>query len=135
MITQKTKPQKSTIKNDKESRADEFLDPETKKFKEGNPGGGRPEGTKNFSTLMDEAVDEIAKANKITKSEVWQILIKRGYSEAKDGNYPFYKDLLDRYFGKAHDVFEGDPNNPLIVEISEIIAKKRGIKRNENKKE
>ena len=96
---------------------------------------GRPEGTKNFSTLMDEAVDEIAKANNINKSEVWQILIKRGYSEAKDGNYPFYKDLLDRYFGKAHDVFEGDPNNPLIVEISEIIAKKRGIKRNENKKE
>ena|SRR3990167_3944565 len=96
---------------------------------------GRPQGSKSFTTLMDEAVEEISKANNISKGEVWQILIKRGYSEAKDGNYPFYKDLLDRYFGKAHDVFEGDPNNPLIVEISEIIAKKRGIKRNENKKE
>jgi len=85
---------------------------------------GRPEGSKNFSTLMDTAVKEIAKVNKITEGEVWQILIKRGYSEAKGGNYPFYKDLLDRYFGKARDVFEGDPNNPLVVQISEIIAKK-----------
>jgi len=66
----------------------------------GNP-EGRPEGTKNFSTLMDEAVKEIAKINKITEGEVWQVLIKRGYSEAKDGNYMFYKDLLDRYYGKA----------------------------------
>jgi hypothetical protein len=98
-ITRTQKQKKSTNKNDEKS----YTDPITGKFKEGNPGGGRPEGTKNFSTLMDEAVEEIAKANNISKSEVWQILIKRGYSEAKDGNYPFYKDLLDRYFGKAQD--------------------------------
>ena len=71
----------------------------------GNP-DGRPEGTKNFSTLMDEAVKEIAALNKISVAEVWQVLIKRGYSEAKDGNYPFFKDLFDRYYGKAKDVFE-----------------------------
>src|SRR3990167_3003113 len=64
---------------------------------------GRPQGSKSFTTLMDEAVEEISKANNISKGEVWQILIKRGYSEAKDGNYPFYKDLLDRYFGKAQE--------------------------------
>jgi len=68
---------------------------------EGGP--GKPVGTKSFSTLMDEAVKEIAKMNKISVGEVWQVLIKRGYSEAKDGNYMFYKDLLDRYYGKAQD--------------------------------
>ena len=91
-----------------------------------NPEGLKP-GTKQFSTLMDEAVKEIAKANKLTEGEVWQVLIKRGYSEAKDGSYPFYKDILDRYYGKAVDIFGGDPDNPLIVQISETIAKKREI--------
>lgn len=68
---------------------------------EGGP--GHPLGQKNFSTLMDETVKEIAKINKISTGEVWQILIKRGYSEAKNGNFPFYKDILDRYFGKAKE--------------------------------
>ena len=80
--------------------------------------GGRPQGSKDFKTLMDEAVESIAKANNLPESEVWQVLIKRGYSEAKDGNYPFFKDLLDRYYGKAHDVFEGDPKKPIIIQIS-----------------
>ncbi len=62
--------------------------------------GGRPQGSKDFKTLMDEAVESIAKANNLPEGEVWQVLIKRGYSEAKDGNYLFYKDILDRYFGK-----------------------------------
>lgn len=63
-----------------------------------NP-NGRPPGTKNFSTLMDDVVKDLAKANKITEGEVWQILIKKGYSEASKGKFQFYKDILDRYFG------------------------------------
>jgi len=65
----------------------------------GNP-AGRPKGTKNFSTLMDLAVKDISKANKITEDQVWQVLIKKGYSEASRGNFQFYKDILDRYFGE-----------------------------------
>jgi len=80
-----------------------------KKGQSGNP-KGKPVGTKSFSTLMDTAVKEIAKVNKITEGEVWQVLIKRGYSEAKDGNYLFFKDLLDRYYGKAPDIIKGEFN-------------------------
>lgn len=93
-ITQKTKQSKSPEATGKKQ------DTRFKKGQSGNP-DGRPQGSKNFSTLMDEAVKEIAKLNKISTAEVWQVLIKRGYSEAKDGNYMFFKDLMDRYWGKA----------------------------------
>lgn len=67
---------------------------------------GLQEGTKQFKTIMDETVADIAKQNNLSKGEVWKVLIKRGYSEAKDGNYSFYKDILDRYFGKATENVE-----------------------------
>lgn len=76
----------------------------TTRFKKGHKAmGGRPLGSKDFKTLMDEAVKSIAKINNLPEGEVWQVLIKRGYSEAKDGNYLFYRDILDRYYGKAKD--------------------------------
>lgn len=94
----------SNLQTTKQSKSPENSgkkqDTRFKKGQSGNP-KGKPKGTKCFSTLMDEAVKEIAKLNKITTGEVWQVLLKRGYSEAKDGNYPFYKDILDRYYGKA----------------------------------
>ncbi len=62
---------------------------------------GRPEGSKNFSSLMDEMVKEIAIERKISEAEVWGILIKKGYTEAEKGNYLYFRDILDRYFGKA----------------------------------
>ena len=98
-ITQTTKQSKSSEISGKKH------DTRWKKGQSGNP-KGKPVGTKSFSTLMDIAVKEIAKLNKITESEVSQVLIKRGYSEAKDGNYPFFKDLLDRYYGKAKENFD-----------------------------
>lgn len=97
----------------------------------GNPegkGAGRPLGSKDFKTLMDEAVKEIAAKNKISTAEVWQVLIKRGYSEAKDGNYPFYKDLLDRYYGKPKEFLEHSGE----IEFIELDDKKyRNIARRE----
>ena len=100
---QETKPLKSpknTGKIQVRSEKGQFV-----KGVSGNP-KGKPQGSKSFSTLMDEAVKEIAKLNKISPAEVWQVLIKRGYSEAKDGNYPFFKDIFDRYYGKAMERFK-----------------------------
>ena len=61
---------------------------------------GRPKGTVGFKTIVDRAIKDIAKKNNIKESDAWDILIKRAYSEAKDGDYQFYRDLMDRYFGK-----------------------------------
>ena len=65
-----------------------------------NP-NGRPKGSRDFATDFDEAVEEIAKENNMTKSEVRKLLFKVAYKEAKNGNYSFYKDIHDRVYGTA----------------------------------
>lgn len=85
---------------------------------------GKPQGTKHFNSLMDEAVKDIARINKIPESEVWQILIKKGYAEAKNGNYPFFKDLLDRYFGKPKERIGFGIDDESVGEVEIKIIKK-----------
>ena len=65
----------------------------------GNP-LGKPRGTNNFETDFDEAVDEIAKDNGMTRSEARKLLLKVAYKNAKEGNYSFYKDIHDRIYCK-----------------------------------
>ncbi len=67
-----------------------------------NP-NGRPLGSRDFATDFDEVVDDLAKENKMTKSEVRKLLLKVAYKNAKDGNYSFYKDIHDRIYGTAQD--------------------------------
>jgi len=98
--TQEKKQKKLPNSNGKKSV---YNDSKTGQFVEGNPGGGRPLGSKNFATDFDEVVEEIAKANNISTSDARKILIKKAYSEAKSGQFPFYKDIMDRYYGKAQD--------------------------------
>jgi len=79
------------------------------KFVEGHTKlGGRTFGSKNFSRDFDEVIEEIALVNKISQSEARKILIKKAYVQAKDGNFPFYKDILDRYYGKPTEYIEAD---------------------------
>lgn len=89
--------------------------------------GGMELGFKSFKVLMDETVKEIAKMNDKPEAEIWKVLTRVGYSEAKDGNYLFYRDILDRYYGKPVETFRGDPNSPLIVQISKEVAEKNDI--------
>jgi succinylglutamate desuccinylase len=71
-------------------------------FKVGHPKlGGKALGTRNFETDFDEAVEEIAKENGMTKSEARKLLLKVAFKQAKDGNFNFYKDIHDRIYGKA----------------------------------
>lgn len=65
-----------------------------------NPEGKSP-GTNNFETDFNDAVKEIAELNKITPSEARKILFKVAFSEARKGNYNFYRDIIDRIYGKA----------------------------------
>lgn len=65
-----------------------------------NP-NGRPKGSNNFETDFDEAVEEIAKENGMTRSEARKLLLKVAFKNAKEGNYSFYKDIHDRIYGQA----------------------------------
>jgi len=75
------------------------------RFKKGytaNP-DGRPKGSRNFSTLWKKAVKNIAESQKeeLDPEQVELILIKKAYQKASDGHFKFYKDIMDRVFGKA----------------------------------
>lgn len=83
---------------------------------------GRPVGTRNFQTDFDEVVEEIAKANNITNSEARKILIKKAYGEAKDGNFQYYKDIVERVYGKVPDNLNVGGN--LVINIEKEVAEK-----------
>jgi len=92
------------------------------RWKPGESGNlkGRPKGHRNFKTIFEEAAKEVAEVLKLGKKpDAVQIeLVKRGIKEGLSGNYPFYKDLTERLFGKVQekvDVTSG--GNPIDREI------------------
>jgi len=90
-------------------------------FTKGDPNinrEGRPLGSRDFATDFDEAVDEIAKDNKITRSEARKVLFKVAYKEAKNGSYPFYKDIHDRIYGTAVNKIESNSNLDIKVDVT-----------------
>lgn len=76
-------------------------------FVKGDPNinrDGRPKGSKkekSFIEFYDEICQELAKENKMDVEDVKRIIYKVGYKQAKNGNYQFYKDILDRTHGQA----------------------------------
>lgn len=79
-------------------------------FKKGNPGGGRPKGTRDFKTIFEIAARQVAqKLNLGEEPDVVQTeIVKRGIREGLGGNFSFYKDLVDRLYGKVPDKIEAD---------------------------
>ena len=99
MSEEKKEPEKSGMKQgrDKEGR---FLEGVS-----GNP-AGRPEGTKNFSTLFKKAIEKIAKEDETTELDAEKELVLKAYREAKKGNFNFYRDLMDRNYGRPKETHE-----------------------------
>ncbi len=84
-----------------------------------NP-NGRPKGSRDFETDFDEAVEELAQEEGITKSEARKTLFKVAYKNAKRGNYSFYKDIHDRIYGSAtqkSDVTSGGLPIPILGNV------------------
>ncbi len=77
-----------------------YTDPITGKFVKGNPGGGRPPGALSFATKWERMVDKIATQNNLTPEEIDEQLLLVGYKRAKDGDYSFYRDAMDRIHGR-----------------------------------
>ena len=78
---------------------------------------GRPKGSKNFETDFLEAVGKIAEANNITRVEAMEVLLRKAYSEAKNGQFNFYKDIMDRLYGKVVEKHEVDFNDKTEYEM------------------
>lgn len=88
--------------------------------REGLNRGSRKE--KAFTEYFEEICEEIALANKMDVEDVKKVIYKVGYAKAKEGNYAFYKDMLDRIHGQATTKMEVDQK--LSVNISAEDAEK-----------
>jgi len=84
----------------------------------GNP-AGRPAGSKSFTTLFAKAVKEVARALELEKKpDAVEIeIVKRGIKEALAGKFPFYRDVLDRIFGKPLQSIDITSNGENIIPI------------------
>jgi len=84
----------------------------------GNP-AGRPVGTKNFNTIFNEAIKKIAKTQDIDPKSIEIDLIIKGISEARGGNYQFWRDIFDRNYGKPQQKLDlttkGDKLNEKLI--------------------
>lgn len=75
------------------------------KFKPGESGNplGHPKGQKNYKTLYREALIKIAKSNGKEVGEIELDIVMKGLFRARDGNFQFYKDVMDRIHGQAKE--------------------------------
>jgi hypothetical protein len=87
-----------------------------KKGESGNP-AGRPRGSRNYRTLFREAYVAIAKDLRLGKNPDALLveILKRGIKEALRGNYQFYKDIMDRLYGKPKQTIETEEEKKLLI--------------------
>ncbi len=93
----------------------------------GNP-AGRPKGAKNFTTLFEKAVKEVAKKLELGEDpdSVEVEIIKRGIKEALAGKYQFYKDIFDRIYGQPRQNIELE-GKVIHIHIDSDIAEKNNV--------
>lgn len=61
---------------------------------------GRPRGSESFKTKWLRMIDKLAEQNMLSPEEIDEQLLLVGYKKAKDGEYNFYRDVMDRIHGK-----------------------------------
>lgn len=98
-----------------------YTDPVTGKFVKGNPGGGRPKGSLDFKTKWERMVEKIAMQNNLTPEDIDEQLLLVGYKRAKEGDYSFYRDAMDRIHGKPMQPTDitsnGEGIQPILVKF------------------
>lgn len=70
-----------------------------KKGQSGNPKGYQP-GQRHFATIYREALEKLAKANNKTAEELETEILQKGLVQARQADYRFYKDTMDRIHGQ-----------------------------------
>ena len=75
---------------------------ETGKFLPGHEKlGGREKGSKNFDTIFEAAIRKIVEEKKINIDDPEREMVVKAVIEALKGNLGYYRDLMDRKYGKA----------------------------------
>jgi len=85
-----------------------------KKGQSGNP-AGRPKGSKNFDTLFEAAIKRIVKEKKLPIKDPEMELVVKAVVEALKGNYPFFRDIMDRRYGRPKQPISGVPDEPIKI--------------------
>ena len=98
-------------------------------FKKGSVANptGRKMGSDNFNTKFKKAVTRIAeKRDNLEPEDVDVKIVMRGVVQALNGNFKFFKDILDRRFGKAQKntdiTTDGDSLNKNSAEFKENLG-------------
>lgn len=83
--------------------------PQNKNLTPGGP--GRPKGSRNFKTIQWEAIKKIAETRNTTPEQIEEMINEVGLLKAMKGDYNFYRDYMDRNYGKVPD------NTNVIVKV------------------
>ncbi len=65
----------------------------------GNP-NGRPKGSRNFSTVFENALTKLSKRKDGDTTELEEKLVLVGFKKAMAGDYRYWNSIIDRRFGK-----------------------------------
>jgi hypothetical protein len=78
---------------------------------------GRPVGSEDFKTKFYRVIDKLAAKDKMTREEIEDQLLEIALKKAKNGNFNFYRDLMDRLHGKAKESIDVSQSQNIIVNI------------------
>jgi hypothetical protein len=85
---------------------------------------GKPKGALSFATKWERMVEKIAMQNNLTPEEIDEQLLLVGYKRAKEGDYSFYRDAMDRIHGKPMQPTELDVKGNLTIQFAEDFKNK-----------
>jgi hypothetical protein len=94
------------MEKESENKVNNKVRPQTKHLKPCKPGetanpNGRPLGQRNYATIYREALIKLGQLNNKKPEELELDLVLSGFTNARKGDYRFYKDVLDRVHGTA----------------------------------
>jgi len=77
----------------------------------------KQKGERSFRKIFEEACREVSKSLNlgVEPDRVMVEIVKRGIKEIFKGNYAFYKDTLDRYFGKPMAKIEVQEEKKILI--------------------
>lgn len=93
---------KKTTKKTTKTGGKGKIKPRWKPGESGNP-NGRSKGTRNYKTIFEESCRGIAETLRLGKEpdKIYVEIMKAGIRQMLRGNFNYYKDTMDRIFGKS----------------------------------